>query len=78
MEVPVVLSNAGYTKYLFTHEKNCLIVPAQNPVALARSLATFDRGWSLAYDSYLEVPVSCYVNTKRIRPSIVREVRSLL
>lgn len=38
MEVPVVLSNAGYTQRLFTHEKDCLIVPAQNPVALARAL----------------------------------------
>jgi glycosyltransferase involved in cell wall biosynthesis len=38
MEVPVVLSNAGYTQFLFTHEKDCLIVPAQNPVALAGAL----------------------------------------
>jgi len=38
MEVPVVLSNAGYTQCLFTHEKDCLIVPAQNPVALAEAL----------------------------------------
>ena len=38
MEVPVVLSNAGYTQRLFTHEKDCLIVPVQNPVALAEAL----------------------------------------
>lgn len=38
MDVPVVLSNAGYTERLFTHERDCLIVPAQNPTALAEAL----------------------------------------
>ena len=38
MDVPVVLSNAGYTERLFTHEKNCLVVPAQDPAALAEAL----------------------------------------
>lgn len=38
MDVPVVLSNAGYTGRLFTHERDCLIVPAQNPTALAEAL----------------------------------------
>jgi glycosyltransferase involved in cell wall biosynthesis len=36
--LPVVLSNAGYTERLFTHEKNCLIIPAQHPSALAGAL----------------------------------------
>jgi glycosyltransferase involved in cell wall biosynthesis len=38
MDVPVVLSDAGYTGRLFTHERDCLIVPAQNPTALAKAL----------------------------------------
>jgi len=38
MDVPVVLSNAGYTEHLFTHQKDCLIVPAQDPGALAGTL----------------------------------------
>lgn len=38
MEIPVVLSNAGYTERLFTHEKNCLMVPARHALALAEAL----------------------------------------
>jgi glycosyltransferase involved in cell wall biosynthesis len=38
MQVPVVLSNAGYTERLFTHEKDCLIIPVRDPVALAAAL----------------------------------------
>jgi glycosyltransferase involved in cell wall biosynthesis len=38
MDVPVVLSNAGYTSRTFTHEKDCLIAPARNPNALAGAL----------------------------------------
>lgn len=38
MEVPVVISNSGYTEQLFTHNKDCFIVPAQNPAALAEAL----------------------------------------
>jgi glycosyltransferase involved in cell wall biosynthesis len=38
MDVPVILSNAGYTERLFTHERDCLIVPSQSPMALAEAL----------------------------------------
>ena len=38
MEIPVILSNAGYTQQTFTHEKDCLIIPAQDPMALANAL----------------------------------------
>jgi glycosyltransferase involved in cell wall biosynthesis len=75
MEVPVVLSNAGYTQYMFTHEKDCLIVPAQNPVALAGALqrligdgalrTQLTRGASQLLRQY-----------KKDRISIVREVRA--
>ncbi len=39
MEVPVILSDAGYTRHLFTHGIDCLLVPAQDPQALAQSIA---------------------------------------
>lgn len=38
MEVPVILSDAGYTKHLFSNGIDCLIVPAQDPQALALSI----------------------------------------
>jgi glycosyltransferase involved in cell wall biosynthesis len=38
MEVPVVLSDAGYTQRLFTDGENCLLVPAENPRVLAGAL----------------------------------------
>jgi glycosyltransferase involved in cell wall biosynthesis len=75
MDVPVVLSNTGHTQRLFTHEKDCLIVPAQNPVALAGALqrligdgalrTQLTRGASELLRQY-----------KKDRVSIVREVRA--
>lgn len=47
MEVPVILSNAGYTQQTFTNEKNCLIVPAQDPAALANALKRLIESESL-------------------------------
>jgi glycosyltransferase involved in cell wall biosynthesis len=38
MDVPVVMTNAGYTERLFTHEKDCLIVPVGDALALAGAL----------------------------------------
>lgn len=38
MGIPVILSNAGYTQQTFTNEKDCLIIPAQDPTALANAL----------------------------------------
>jgi len=75
MEVPVVLSNAGYTQFLFTHEKDCLIVPAQNPVALAGALQRLigDR----ALRTQLARGASELLRRhKKDRASIVHEVRA--
>ena len=47
MEVPVVLSDAGYTTQLFTHRQDCLIVPPQNPPRLADALQTLLEDESL-------------------------------
>ena len=75
MEVPVVLSNAGYTQFLFTHEKDCLIVPAQNPVALAGALQR------LLEDGALRTQLTRGASEllrqhKKDRASIVHEVRT--
>jgi len=75
MEVPVVLSNAGYTQCLFTHEKDCLIVPAQNPVALAEALQR------LIEDGALRMKLAKGAREllrqyKKDRASIVQEVRA--
>ncbi|MFH1102998.1 MAG: glycosyltransferase family 4 protein [Pseudomonadota bacterium] len=37
MEVPVIMSDAGYTRRLFSHKRDCLIIPASNPEALAKA-----------------------------------------
>lgn len=47
MGVPVILSNAGYTQKTFTSEKNCLIVAAQSPQALANALKRLIENESL-------------------------------
>jgi glycosyltransferase involved in cell wall biosynthesis len=39
MDVPVVLTDAGYTTRVFSHEKDCLIVPVGDHVTLADSIA---------------------------------------
>jgi glycosyltransferase involved in cell wall biosynthesis len=75
MEVPIVLSNAGYTQCLFTHEKDCLMVPAQNPVALAGALQR------LIEDGALRTQLTRGAREllhkyKKDRDSIVREVRA--
>jgi glycosyltransferase involved in cell wall biosynthesis len=38
MDVPVVMTNAGYTEHTFTDQKDCLLVPVRNPGALADAL----------------------------------------
>ena len=75
MEVPVVLSNAGYTKRLFTHEKNCLIVPAQNPVALADALQRLIEDGALRTKLVMG-PEKLLHRYKKDSASIVREVRT--
>ena len=75
MDVPVVLSNAGYTKYLFTHEKNCLIVPAQNPVALAEALQRLLGDGALCTKLVMGAKKLLY-QYKKDSVSIVREVRT--
>lgn len=75
MEIPVVLSNAGYTQCLFTHEKDCLIVPAQHPVALAGALQR------LIGDGALRTELTRGAREllrrhKKDRASIVQEVRA--
>jgi len=75
MEVPVVLSNSGYTQHIFTHGKDCLIVPAQNPVALAEALQR------LIDDGALRTQLTRGANEllrqyKKDRISIVSEVRA--
>ncbi len=47
MRVSVILSDAGYTRRLFTDRQNCLIVPAQNPAALADALQQLIENLSL-------------------------------
>ena len=75
MEVPVVLSDAGYTQFLFTHEKDCLIVPAQNPVALAGALQRLigDRALRTLLTRGASELLRRY---KKDRASIVHEVRA--
>jgi len=75
MEVPVVLSNAGYTQSLFTHEKDCLIVPAQNPVALAGALQRLIGDGALRTQMTRGASELLY-QYKKDRTSIVREVRA--
>jgi glycosyltransferase involved in cell wall biosynthesis len=75
MEVPVVLSNAGYTQRLFTHEKDCLIVPPQNPASLAGALQR------LIEDGPLRTQLTRGAREllrqyKKDRASIVHEVRA--
>jgi len=75
MEVPVVLSNAGYTQRLFTHEKDCLIVPAQNPTALAGALRCLIENRALR--TKLTRGARELLRTyKKDRTSIVQEVRT--
>ncbi len=38
MDVPVVLTDAGFTERTFTHRRDCLVVPAGDPDALAAAL----------------------------------------
>jgi len=38
MDVPVVLTDAGHTKKMFTDRKDCLIIPPKNPEALKDAL----------------------------------------
>lgn len=38
MSVPVVLTRVGYTERLFTHERDCLLIPPQDPDVLASAL----------------------------------------
>jgi glycosyltransferase involved in cell wall biosynthesis len=75
MEVPVALSNAGFTQYMFTHEKDCLIVPLQDPVALAEALQR------LIVDGTLRTQLTRGASEllrryKKDRISIVQEVRN--
>ena len=75
MEVPVILSNSGYTQRLFTHEKDCLIVPAQNPVALAGAVQRLiDDGALRTQLTRGASELLCQYKKDRI--SIVREVRA--
>ena len=75
MEVPVVLSNAGYTQRLFTHEKDCLIVPAQNPVALAGALQCLIENRALR-TKLTRGAGELLRQYKKDRASIVQEVRT--
>ena len=75
MEVPVVLSNAGYTQRLFTHEKDCLIVPVQNPVALAEALQCLIENKALR-TKLARGARELLRKYKKDRASIVREVRT--
>ena len=75
MEVPIVLSNAGYTQRLFTHEKDCLIVPAQHPVALAGALQRLieDRALRTQLTKGAKELLHQY---KKDSASIVQEIRA--
>jgi len=75
MEVPVVLSNVGYTKHLFTHEQNCLIVPAKNPVALAEALQRLIEDEALCTKLVMGAK-QLLRQHKKDNISIVREVRT--
>lgn len=72
MEVPVILSNAGYTERLFTHEKNCLVVPARNSSALAESLKRL-IGNKILHDRLIRGARDLLCEYKKDRISIVRE-----
>jgi glycosyltransferase involved in cell wall biosynthesis len=75
MEVPVVLSDAGYTQRLFTHEKDCLIVPAQHPVALAGALQCLIENRALR-TKLIRGARELLRKYKKDRASIVQEVRA--
>ncbi len=75
MGVPVVMSKVGYTEHMFTSQKNCLIVPAQDPTALADALKR------LTEDEILRCQLSAgarelLYHYKKDRESIVRELLS--
>ena len=75
MKVPVVLSNAGYTQFLFTHEKDCLIVPAQNPFALAEALQRLIGDGALCA-KLVRGAQDLLHQYKKDRVSIVQEIRA--
>ncbi len=47
MRVPLILSDAGYTREFFTDDKDCLLVPPGNPVRLAEAICHLLRSLQL-------------------------------
>jgi len=43
MEVPCIITNAGYSSRLFTHRENCILIPSRNENALANSVVELIR-----------------------------------
>ncbi|HRV93995.1 MAG TPA: glycosyltransferase, partial [Anaerolineae bacterium] len=75
MEVPVVLSNSGYTERLFSHKQDCLIVPAQDPEALAETLKLLIEDKMLCCQ-LIHGGRKLLRTYKKDSPSIVRETRA--
>jgi glycosyltransferase involved in cell wall biosynthesis len=74
MGVPVVLSDAGYTKHLFTHEKDCFIIPSQNHHDLADALQClmYEKNLRLKLIEGAKELLRSYKKDSR---SVVRETR---
>ncbi len=75
MDVPVVLSDAGYTERLFTHERDCLIVPVQDSVALAEALKRLIEDEALCR-KLTKGARELLRRSKKDSASIVQEVRA--
>ena len=73
MDIPVILSNAGYTQETFTSEKNCLIVPAQSPTALAGALKRLIENESLRHQLSMGAK-SLLRQHKKDKASIIQEL----
>jgi len=73
--VPVVLSDAGYTQRTFTHQQDCLIVPAQNPDALADALKRLIDNQSLRI-KLIKGAKELLRKHKKNSASIVPEIRT--
>lgn len=75
MGIPVVLSNAGYTEQLFTHQKDCLIIPAKSPAALSDALIRLIKNGNLR-DTLVKGAKDLLYKYKKNSVSIVQETRA--
>jgi glycosyltransferase involved in cell wall biosynthesis len=75
MKVPVVLTRVGYTERLFTHEKDCLLIPPQDPKMLAAALGRLLESPNLR-DKLVVGACRLLRKKNKDSKSIIRETRS--